>query len=95
MTDIGFRPDDAVGLVVEEVHGAGLGDIKPSVRMCSSAGGIVRQGIDGAAVNHSKGVFALRADIQPEDGMILLDHDHFDVVIRGKAVLLFFFLEHC
>ena len=95
MTHSCVRLDLALRLVAEEVEGAGLGDIVAAVRVGGEAGGVIRHGVDGAAVNHSKGVFALRADIQPEDGMILLDHDHFDVVIRGKAVLLFFFLEHC
>ena len=53
--------------------------------MGGEAGGIVRHGIEGAAVDNIVGVFALRPDVQPEYGVIRLRQSKFNVIVCGEA----------
>ena len=100
MADSGRGPDGAFRLVAQEVKGAGLCDIVPAVRVGGGAGGVVRQGIDGAAVDHAVGVFALRPDGQLEYRPVPFHGFHLDKIMVHEAVFLlpllnsFFDLRH-
>ena len=82
-------------LVAQEMEGAGLGHMVAAVRMDGKAGGIVRHGINGAAVDHAVGVLALRPDVQPEHRLILLHRYHFNMIIHSELVARFFFPHAC
>ena len=88
--DLGLRLHNALGLVPQEMQSAGLGHMVPSIRMGGKPGRIIRHGINGAAVDHTEGVFALRADLQPENRPVLFHGHHFNVIMHHKSILLLF-----
>ena len=94
MTHPGVSLDFTLRLVAQEVESAGLRDVIAAIGVGGKAGGVVCHGVDGAAVDHAIGVFALRLDIQPEYGVIFLYHDHFNMVVSGKEIFALFVLKH-
>ena len=77
----------ALRLVAQEVQRAGLGHIIAPVRVGGYAGGVVRQGVNGAAVDHAVGVLALGPDGQPEHRVVLFHQLHLNVIVVHEAVL--------
>ena len=86
MPDAALCPHGARPLIAQEVEGACLGDIEPSVGMDGHAGGVVRHGVQRAAVNHAEGIHALRPDVHPEHGPVLPDRFQLHVVVVHKGV---------
>ena len=66
MPDPSGGPDRSLRLVAEEVQGPVLGDIIASICVSRAARGIIRHGIQRAAMDHSKDISALRPDVQAE-----------------------------
>ena len=72
MTHPGVSLDLTLRLVAQEVKSAGLRDVIAAIGMGGKAGGVVRHGVNGTAMDHTVGVLALRLDVQPEYGVIFL-----------------------
>ena len=94
MTHPGVSLDFTLRLVAQEVKSAGLRDVIAAIGVGGKAGGVVRHGVNGAAMDHTVGVLALRLDIQPEYGVVFLYHDHFNMVVSGKEIFALFVLKH-
>ena len=94
MTHPGVSLDLTLRLVAQEVKSAGLRDVIAAIGMGGKAGGVVRHGVNGTAMDHTVGVLALRLDVQPEYGVIFLYHDHFNMVVSGKEIFALFVLKH-
>ena len=94
MTHPGVSLDLTLRLVAQEVKSAGLRDVIAAIGMGGKAGGVVRHGVNGTAMDHTVGVLALRLDVQPEYGVIFLYHDHLNMVVSGKESFALFVLKH-
>ena len=94
MTHPGVSLDLTLRLVAQEVKSAGLRDVIAAIGMGGKAGGVVRHGVNGTAMDHTVGVLALRLDVQPEYGVIFLYHDHLNMVVSGKEIFALFVLKH-
>ena len=87
MPDPSRGPHRPCGLVAQEVERAGLCDVIPPVAVGRRAGGVVRQGVDGAAMNQPVGVVALRADVQLEDRPVFFHAFQLDIIMEHEGIL--------